>query len=113
MICFPTISNPKQGCKIGFYHMWKNCYLLVSFLTSSPSSIHVYRHSATLFLYVTISGSPKILLQKYSVSGFLSFLHFYAGTMARVSDVLSFSLAVVVFHFSDYFKIRIMFHQNI
>lgn len=74
-----------------------------------PTCIHAF----TLLLYVTIFALHKMLLQKYTVSGFLRFLPVSAGTMATVSDVPSFPLVVVVFHFSGYFEIRIMFHQNI
>lgn len=62
---------------------------------------------------MTIFALDKTLLQKHTVSGFLGFLPLSAGTMAGVSDVPSFPLVVVVFHFSGYFEIRIMFHQNI
>lgn len=49
-----------------------------------------------------------MLLQKYTVSDFLSFLYFSSGTTARVLDALLFPLVffLLLLHFSGYFEIK-------
>lgn len=62
--------------------------------------MHTQYSTHVIFIYDK-SGSAYVLPQKYTVSGFLSFLHFYSGTMARVSDEIKNHVP------SDYFNVCI------